>query len=59
MKKLLMLAAVAALTFAATGCNSLRTPKTGERAKNVYYVTFMGISFESLIYGDGLIVNQK
>lgn len=59
MKKLLMLTAVAAMAFALTGCNSLRTPKSGERNKNVYYVTFMGISFESLIYGDGLIVGQK
>ena len=59
MKKLLMFTAVAAMAFALTGCNSLRTPKSGERSTNVYYVTFMGISFESLIYGDGLIVGQK
>ncbi len=59
MKKLLILAvaAIAAVTF--SGCGSARTPTSGARAKNVYYHTFFGISIESAVYGDGLIVNQK
>ena len=59
MKKLLILAvaAIAAVTF--SGCGSARTPIPGPRAKNVYYNTFFGISIESAVYGDGLIVNQK
>ncbi len=58
MKKLALLAA-AAIALTLTSCCSLRTPESGPRAKNVYYNTFFGISIESLIYGDGLIVNQK
>ena len=57
MKKLLLgLAAVAALA-AMTGCGSLRTP-SGERNEKVWYHTFFGISIESAVYGDGIIVNQ-
>ena len=59
MKKLVLFGIVAALMVLATGCGSARTPTSGSRAKNVYYKTFFGISIESLIYGDGLIVNQK
>ena len=59
MKKLMMVVAVAALAFALTGCGSLRTPTKGPRSKNVYYNTFFGISLESLVYGDGVIVGQK
>ena len=56
MKKLLILAAAAGLLCAVTGCGSLRTPTSGDNSKSVYYQTFYGISFESLVYGDGLIV---
>ena len=59
MKKLLVLAVAAIAVASLTGCGSLRTPISGSRAKNTYYNTFFGISFESLIYGDGLVVNQK
>lgn len=59
MKKLLVLAAATVALTALTGCGSLRTPTSGSRSNNVYYYTFFGISVESLIYGDGLIVNQK
>ena len=59
MKKLVLFGIVAALMVLATGCGSLRTPTSGARAKNVYYKTFFGISIESAVYGDGLIVNQK
>ena len=52
---ILALAVVAAVAF--TGCGSLRTPTSGKRAKNVYYNTFFGISLESAVYGDGLVVN--
>ena len=56
MKKLLILAvaAIAAVTF--SGCGSARTPTSGARSQNVYYNTFFGISIESAVYGDGLIV---
>ena len=57
MKKLLLLCAVASLTLAVTGCCSYRTPTSGKNADKVYYGTFFGISIESAIYGDGLIVN--
>ncbi len=56
MKKFLLLAAAAGLLCAVTGCGSLRTPASGSNSKNVYYQTFYGISIESLVYGDGLIV---
>ena len=56
MKKLVLFGIVAALMVLATGCGSFRTPKSGARAKNVYYSTFFGISIEALVYGDGLIV---
>lgn len=56
MKKAIMLLAVAALALVMSGCTSLRTPATGDRAGKVYYETFMGLSIESAVYGDGLIV---
>ena len=57
MKKLLIIAAAAIALGALTGCGSARTPLSGKRAKNVYYNTFFGISLESAVYGDGLIIN--
>ena len=59
MKKLLIAAVAAMTVLALTGCGSFRTPTSGARAKNVYYSTFFGISIESAVYGDGLIVGQK
>jgi hypothetical protein len=59
MKKLLLLAAVATLLGTLTGCGSLRTPSSGQNSKNVYYYTFFGISIESAVYGDGVIVDKK
>ena len=59
MKKLLIVAAVAAMALVLTGCGSARTPTSGSRSKNVWYNTFFGISVESLVYGDGLVVGQK
>ena len=57
MKKLLVLAAAVLVAATITGCMSARTPKSGDRSKNVYYNTFFGISIESAVYGDGLVVN--
>ena len=57
-KALIVLGAVLAIS-ALSACGSARTPIEGRRAKNTYYNTFFGISIESLVYGDGLIVNQK
>ena len=59
MKKMLIIALAAVAAVAFTGCGSLRTPTSGKRAKNVYYKTFFGLSLESAVYGDGLVVNQK
>jgi len=55
MKKLMLIAA-AALVLSLTGCMSLRTP-AGKRHGEVYYDTFFGISIESAVYGDGLVVH--
>ena len=57
MKKLLLIAAVAITLGALTGCGSARTPTEGPRSKNTYYNTFFGVSIESAVYGDGLVVN--
>ena len=59
MKKFVIIAAVAAVALALTGCGSMRTPTSGSRKNNVFYKTFFGISVESLVYGDGLVVGQK
>ncbi len=57
MKKLMLLAAAAVITLAVSGCGSARTPTSGARSKNVYYNTFFGISIESAVYGDGLVIS--
>ena len=59
MKKFALIAAAVVVAVAFTGCGSMRTPTSGARSKNVYYQTFFGISLESAVYGDGLIVNEK
>ena len=59
MKKALLLAVAALAAVVVTGCGSARTPISGARANNVFYNTFFGVSLESAVYGDGLIVNQK
>ena len=59
MKKFALIAAAVVVAVAFTGCGSMRTPASGARSKNVYYRTFFGISIESAVYGDGLIVGQK
>ena len=56
MKKLLFVAAAALMLCAVTGCGSLRTPKTGANSKYTYYSTFFGLSLESAVYGDGLLL---
>ena len=58
MKKFLALIVATALVTMLTGCGSLRTPTSGPNADNVYYSTFFGISIESAVYGDGLIVDK-
>ena len=57
MKKAVLLAAVALMLGTLTGCMSARTPTSGPRNKTVWYNTFFGISVESAVYGDGLIVS--
>ena len=57
MKKMIIFAVAAVAAIVVTGCGSARTPLEGPRAKNTYYNTFFGISIESAVYGDGLVVN--
>ena len=59
MKKIITLIALVATVVAMSGCSSLRTPSDGPRAGKVYYSTFMGLSIESAVYGDGFLVDQK
>ena len=59
MKKIAVILAALLVAVAFTGCGSLRTPKSGARSGNVYYNTFFGLSIESAVYGDGIIVGQK
>ena len=56
MKKLMLAAFAALAVLAITGCGSLRTPRNGENSNWVYYNTFFGLSLESAVYGDGLVV---
>ena len=58
MKKLAMLTALAALVLTLTGCTSMRTPSGANNGK-IWYNTLFGISIESAVYGDGIIVNQQ
>ena len=57
MKKFFLIVATVAALATMTGCGSMRTPD-GARNGKVYYRTFFGISIESLVYGDGIIVEQ-
>ena len=59
MKKFIIIAAVVCVALAMSGCGSARTPLSGSRRNNVWYNTFFGISIESAVYGDGLVVGQK
>jgi len=56
MKKAFVVLALAVLALGLTSCGSMRTPD-GKNNKKNYYYTFFGISLESAVYGDGLIVN--
>jgi len=57
MKKIVVFAVFAAMLTMMTGCGSLRTP-AGPNNQKVWYDTFFGISIESAVYGDGIIVKQ-
>ena len=57
MKKVVIMAVLAALALAMTGCGSLRTP-SGRNNNKIWYNTFFGISIESAVNGDGIIVKQ-
>ena len=57
MKKALALAALALVALVLTGCGSLRTP-AGPNNNKVWYNTFFGVSIESAVNGDGIIVKQ-
>lgn len=58
MKKFLTLIAATFLVATLTGCGSLRTPSSGVNADKVYYSTIFGLSIESAVYGDGIIVDK-
>ena len=57
MKKFFLAIAALATLVAVTSCGSLRTPPNNARTDKVWYYTFFGISVESAVYGDGLVVN--
>lgn len=57
MKKLLILGLAAVVAVVVSGCGSMRTPTSGARSNNVYYRTFFGLSIESAVYGDGIVVS--
>ncbi len=54
-KAFLALAALTALV-AVTSCGSLRTPTNSANNQKVWYNTFFGVSIESAVYGDGILV---
>ncbi len=56
MKKFFMIAGTIAMLAVMTGCYSMRTPSDSPRNGKVYYNTFFGVSIESAVYGDGIIV---
>lgn len=56
MKKVLLALAALATLIAVTGCGSLRTPSNSANTDKVWYNTFFGISVESAVYGDGILV---
>ena len=56
MKKIALLIGAAALILTLTGCTSLRTPSTGANNNKVWYNTIFGVSIESAVYGDGILV---
>ncbi|MCQ2402149.1 MAG: hypothetical protein MJ202_00265 [Lentisphaeria bacterium] len=56
MKKALLIAAAVA-TLALASCTSLRTP-AGKNNGKIWYNTLFGISIESAVYGDGIVVQQ-
>lgn len=56
MKKFFLGLAALVTLVAVTSCGSLRTPSAGAHADKVWYDTFFGISIESLVCGDGLLV---
>ena len=58
MKKLMLVVALCAVAGIMTGCGSLRTP-VGERNGKVWYNTFFGLSLDSAVQGDGLVVPIK
>ncbi len=57
MKKALLIAAALIAAGLLSSCGSLRTPAGANNGK-VWYDTFFGISIESAVYGDGIIVKQ-
>ena len=51
MKKVALLLVIGLM---AAGCGSYRTKNNGK----TYYATFFGISIESAVWGDGLIIGK-
>ena len=56
MKKVFLALAALATLLAMTSCGSLRTPTNSANNNTVWYNTFFGVSIESAVYGDGIIV---
>lgn len=56
MKKFFLALAALATLVAVTSCGSLRTPTNSANTNKIWYNTFFGISLDSAVQGDGLIV---
>ena len=59
MKKFAVVLAAVVVAVIFSGCGSARTPTSGPRNNYVWYNTFFGISIESAVYGNGLVVGHK
>lgn len=58
MKKILVVVALCAVAGMLTGCGSLRTP-AGKNNGKIWYNTFFGLSLDSAVQGDGLVVTVR
>ena len=56
MKKFMWIILAAVTLLAFTGCGSYRTPSDSANKNKVWYSTFFGVSIESAVYGDGILV---
>ena len=56
MKKFFLAVAAIATLVAVSSCGPIRTPSNSANTDKVWYDTFFGVSIESAVYGDGVLV---